>query len=238
VKSKEITAYAEHRTAGGYSPSTIQKDFSSLSSFFSWLVHEEFLPANPAKGAKRPSLERGKKHGLELEQVRRLFETVKNHPVLEPAYLLAFVQGFRRSEIAAASFEHVDLQRRTIYVLGAKTRHSEWTLPLHPRLEDWIIANWQKNGPIVQKQRRRQGEPEHFSPNSLENYRKEANLRGWNLPNWHLGRHTLASTLIKEGIDIFTVCKLLRHTQVATTHAFYAHLRPELRREELARFSF
>jgi site-specific recombinase XerD len=58
------------------------------------------------------------------------------------------------------------------------------------------------------------------------------------LPNWHLGRHTLASSLVKEGVDIFAVSKLLRHTQVTTTHAFYAHLKPETKRDELARFSF
>ena len=238
VKCREVSSYAEHRTSVGMSPSTIQKDFSSLASFFGWLVHEEHLGMSPVRGAKRPSLERGKKRGLEMEQARRGFETIKDHPVLEPAYLLAFAQGLRRSEIVRVRFEHVDLSRRTIYVEGSKTDRSQWTLPLHPRLESWTNANWQEKGPLVRKQRIRNGECEHFSPTSLENYRREANLRGWNLPNWHLGRHTLASNLVREGIDIFTVCKLLRHSQVTTTHSFYAHLRPDTRREELARFDF
>jgi integrase len=238
LKSKEITAYAEYRTAKGFSPSTIQKDFASLSSFVRWLMHEEYVENNPVKGAKRPPLEKGKKKGLEIVDVRRLFDAIKGHPVLEPAYLLAFTQGFRRSEIAAARFEHVDLRRRTIYATGSKTDRSEWTLPLHPFLEKWLTVNWQESGPIVRKQRLRQGESEHYSPDSLDNYRKEANLRGMRLPNWHAGRHTLASSLVREGVDIFAVSKLLRHTQVTTTHAFYAHLKPETKRDELARFSF
>lgn len=238
VKCREISSYADYRTAKGMSPSTIQKDFSSLASFFKWLVHEEHLEANPVNGAKRPSLERGKKRGLEIEHVRRLFDTIRGHPVLEPAYLLAFSQGLRRSEIVRVRFEHIDRERRTIYVHGSKTDRSQWTLPLHPRLEAWLSENWQESGPVIRKRRVRDGEAEHFSPASLENYRREANLKGWALPNWHLGRHTLASNLVLEGIDIFTVCKLLRHTQVSTTHSFYAHLRPDTRHEELARFNF
>lgn len=85
VKCREISSYADHRTAKGMSPATIQKDFSSLASFFGWLVHEEHLETNPVRGAKRPPLESGKRRGLEIEQVRTLFETIKGHPVLEPA---------------------------------------------------------------------------------------------------------------------------------------------------------
>jgi len=235
IRSKDLTRYASERTAQGMSPSTIAKEFSSLSCFFSWLQHEDHAEHNPVRGARRPPLKNRKKVGLELEAVRAVLEKVKGHPVLEPAFLLAYTQGLRRSEIVAARFEHADLRRRTIYVQGNKTDLSEATLPLHPRMEEWLHSNWHETGPIVRKQRRRPGQPEHYSPASIENYRKDANLRGWDLPNWHLGRHSLASNLVKEGVDIYTVCKLLRHSQVTTTHAFYAHLKPEMRRDELAR---
>lgn len=235
VRSRDLSRYADERTAKGMSPSTISKEFSSISSFFAWLQHEEHVEHNPVQGARRPPLENRKKRGLDIEQVRSLFAKVGGHPVLEPAYLLAYTQGLRRSEIVAARFEHVDLTRQTIYVQGSKTDLAEATLPLHPKMEEWLRSNWHEMGPIVRKHRRRPGEAEHFSPTSIENYRKDANLRGLALPNWHLGRHSLASILVQDGVDIYTVCKLLRHAQVTTTHSFYAHLKPETRRAELAR---
>lgn len=109
-------------------------------------------------------------------------------------------------------------------VQGSKTDLAEAPLPLHPKMEAWLRSNWHEHGPIVRKRRRRPGESEHYSPTSIENYRKNANLRGWTLPNWHLGRHTLATILVREGVDIFTVCKLLRYAQVTTTHGGWGSL--------------
>jgi len=40
---------------------------------------------------------------------------------------------------------------------------------------------------------------------------------------WHDLRHTFASRLVMKGVDIFTVCRLLRHKNVQTTMR-YAHL--------------
>lgn len=40
---------------------------------------------------------------------------------------------------------------------------------------------------------------------------------------WHDLRHTFASRLVMNGVDIFTVCRLLRHRDVKTTMR-YAHL--------------
>jgi len=41
--------------------------------------------------------------------------------------------------------------------------------------------------------------------------------------HWHDLRHTFASPLVMSGVDIFTVCRLMRHKNVQVTMR-YAHL--------------
>ncbi|MCK4641357.1 MAG: tyrosine-type recombinase/integrase [Candidatus Marinimicrobia bacterium] len=40
-------------------------------------------------------------------------------------------------------------------------------------------------------------------------------------------RHTFATTLVRNGMSIYIVAKLLGHKSVKTTEIYYAHLSPE-----------
>jgi len=43
---------------------------------------------------------------------------------------------------------------------------------------------------------------------------------------FHGLRHTFGSVLVMNGVDIFTVSKILGHTSTRTTEQFYLHLAP------------
>lgn len=69
---------------------------------------------------------------------------------------------------------------------------------------------------------REDGEPMH--PDSITSWLSKFSKK-YGLPhiNPHKFRHTQASILINEGVDIVTVAKRLGHKQVTTTENIYAH---------------
>ncbi len=67
------------------------------------------------------------------------------------------------------------------------------------------------------------GQP--MNPSSITSWLDEFSKRH-GLPhiNPHAFRHTVASVLIANGLDIVTVSKQLGHTKVSTTDDYYAHI--------------
>ena len=63
-----------------------------------------------------------------------------------------------------------------------------------------------------------------MNPNSITDYLRKFSKK-YNLPHIHphAFRHTQASILISEGVDVVTVAKRLGHKQVTTTENIYAH---------------
>jgi site-specific recombinase XerD len=53
---------------------------------------------------------------------------------------------------------------------------------------------------------------------------------------WHMFRHTFASRLTREGVDIVTVKELLGHSNISTTMR-YAHSNDEANRRAVERLS-
>lgn len=65
--------------------------------------------------------------------------------------------------------------------------------------------------------------PQVDLPRLWEEYVKRAGIEDF---HWHDLRHTFASRLVMSGVDLFTVSKLLGHSDVKMTKR-YAHLSPD-----------
>lgn len=79
---------------------------------------------------------------------------------------------------------------------------------------------------------REDGEPMH--PDSITSWLSKFSKK-YGLPhiNPHKFRHTQASILINEGVDIVTVAKRLGHKQVTTTENIYAHALAKLTQKQM-----
>ena len=66
-------------------------------------------------------------------------------------------------------------------------------------------------------------------------FERLARKAGISTTKLHSTRHTAATTLIVEGVDIRTVAGILGHASPAVTLAVYEHLMPEAQREAVDR---
>lgn len=209
-------------------PATCRRYKTSVGAFFRWALARGYIDDNPARGAYAPKSPTRKKRALSLPAIAAALEASEPWPALHAAYLLAFYQGLRRSEIVRARVEDIDFQARTFRAAGEKTRCAEQVLPLHDAIAKWARG---RSGWLVATLR-----GTAYAPSSLENLRVEASGRlRQRLPNFHLARHSLATHVIAAGGTLDDVAALLRISP-RTAHEHYAWLLPSIRHDVLNRF--
>lgn len=153
---------------------------------------------------------------------------------LKPIVLLALNTGLRRGDLFSLKWDHIDLGRRQIRKIIAKTSHAR--RKAGKKLEPAILPLSQEATTIL-TQCKKQFDPKaeyvFVSPRSggrLDNIKKafegamaDAKIEGF---RFHDLRHTFASRLVMAGVDINTVRELMTHSDIKMT-LVYAHLSPD-----------
>jgi len=124
--------------------------------------------------------------------------------------------GCRRGEALNLTWKNIDLARRTIKITQTKGR-IDCEIPVNDQLLE-ILKNREAVGEKPFNFNR------HFVPHKFKDYIKKACL-SLNL-SVHSLRHTFASHLVMNGVDLYTVKELLGHSDLRVTEK-YAHLAPD-----------
>lgn len=152
---------------------------------------------------------------------------------LKPMVLLSINTGLRRGELFNLSWDHVDLERALLTVVGdtaksGKTRHVPLNTEALTILKAWKAQAANTTGFVFPG---RDG-------NRLDNVKRSwtSLLKAAGITNfrWHDMRHHFASRLVMAGIDLNTVRELLGHSDIKMTLR-YAHLAPEHKAAAVAR---
>ena len=215
-----------------YSPTTIKHAVVLLSRLYSiaesWGIYSG---PNPCRKVKKPTINNQVTEYLTDEQRFDLMETLDTWPDKMSASFVRFLlyTGLRRGELFNLCWEDIDFNRQTVKLRDPKGK-TDTTLPLSdkaikvlyelPREYDTPYVFYGKDG----KQR------VDFS-GPWKRIRKAAGL-----PSdfrMHGLRHDFASSLVSNGVDLFTVSKLLTHKDVKTTQR-YAHLADQALKDAVA----
>lgn len=188
----------------------------------------DFYGDNPCSTVKKRREPKGRLRYLSKDEMETLLRVA--HPRLLPILICALTTGMRKGEILTLGWEHIDLDRNTIYVLETKSGKSR-QIPLASRLLEVLLAIGPRDsGPVFEL------------PNiMLRRYFAQA-LRKARIPmvgtdkvTFHTLRHTFASWFTMRTNDIPTLQVLLGHSTPAMTQR-YAHLSTGHMRSEMALF--
>lgn len=162
---------------------------------------------------------------------------------VKPIMLVLFYTGFRPGDAIGLRWEHVNFNFSIISKVIEKTedkikepQHFPISGPLMEVLKQW---------------RKQQGNPatglvfpspvtgKRLDPTALDTpwnkVREYANLPAER--QLYTLRHNFASHLVMDGVDLFSVAKLLGHSDVEMIIKHYGHLRPQHMQNESARFA-
>lgn len=197
----EIADVAESikRAKAGVTPSTINRRLAILRrtanlAYRKWGWLDQDLGAKIQLLPENPARE----VFLSKDQIRRLAEAQGNEQVKAAIYIAAYT-GLRSGEILALT--EADIKDGVIHVRTSKSGK--------PRMVPAI--------PLIAKYLRRVPIGVHASTLSHAVSRTLPGVR------FHDLRHSCASLLAAEGVDLYTISKILGHSSVQTTQR-YAHL--------------
>lgn len=160
-----------------------------------------------------PQLRYRQRSYLTLEEVRRLAETPCRVDGLKHAFLFACFCGLRYSDIRALTWKSIrDMGdgRLQIEIIQQKTQEAVY-LPLSENAVAQLPARGNAEDAVFKLPRGHTGE-------AVAAWAAAAGIEKH--VTFHVARHTCATLLLTFGADLYTVSKLLGHTNVKTTQVY------------------
>lgn len=246
VMATELTTYMVDEfiadMTADYSPKTIVNTIALLNAAYTRAVKTGQLASNPCEYASLPKRNKPDIKTFTEEDVIKFLSALKDERLdYQVAYELCLLCGMRRSEVLGLkeedinlAFKFVSINKTRHYVDGkeiiqdTKTEMSRRNLAIPDMVAEHIAQLIEKHHAIQYDHTDwliQDGFGQPMNPGSLTNHitRIEKN-NGLPLISVHGLRHTFASMLNSEGIDIARISAELGHSNITTTLNVYTHV--------------
>lgn len=208
----DISDYKEIRIREGAKPRTINLELAVLKVFWNWLIERELASFNPVARQKQLKVPEQRPRGLARDIVDKLLSVCADS-YERLLVLMPLTTGMRSVELARLEWSDIDWDNNLIHLAGERTKTKKGrTLPLREDVKQILIEL--KDGRKRYVFHTRAG-----NPRGLWAKFKRIGARAQIYPNptLHMLRHTFATMMLRSGLDIFTVQKLMGHADMKTT---------------------
>jgi integrase/recombinase XerC len=229
-------------SSAGLSKATLARRSATAKSFSAWLARTEREPVDAAVRLRAPKPDRSLPRVLSKDAMSGILDSLAFRAQDgEPAALrdlaaveLLYASALRVSELVGIDLPDLDLDRRTVLVLGkgSKERVVPFGQPAHIALADYLtrgrpeLAAADTKAVFVGARGGRLGPRAVYSLVS----RILTEFPGSGPEGPHAFRHTAATHLLDGGADLREVQEMLGHASLGTTQ-IYTHVTTEKLRE-------
>ncbi len=212
---------------------TVRNKISAIRSFYKFLLQTNSADNDPFSTVKLPKLKKNLPVFLTETQTPSLlqapWESEKPSPeaILRDALCLELLYGagLRISELCSLKWGNIDFSQNTATVLGKgnKTRFCPFGENAGELLREWknrFALSTENDAFILHTPQKKKLYP-RFVQRALKQYLSESNLPANITP--HKLRHSFATHLVNEGVDLRALQEMLGHASLSTTQ-IYTHL--------------
>jgi site-specific recombinase XerD len=224
LRPAHIAAYKATRRAKGAAPKTLNDELGLLRHAYKLALLEwEWVTDNPVLKVKREKVRAKPGRWLTSQEEERLLAA---SPVwLSEIMTFALETGLRQSEILRLEWPQVDLARRTLMIIEQKNDEQD-TLPLNATAVEVLEGRARVRSvqtPHVFFNHAGQPWDARNLLRAFYSARRKAAIQGF---RFHDLRHTFASRLVQDGVDLYAVQRLGRWKTVKMVQ-HYGHHYPE-----------
>ena len=205
--------------------STVNRELTVLKHMLKMGVKWGLIPVNPAAGVSPFPVQEGRIRYLSEDEIPALLEACEKQvtsPWLYPLVVLALNTGARQGELLQLRYEDVDFERGLIYFGRTKNRKLK-TIPMNKTVKEaveWLLKHRYSEYLFSWPWGKQIGRTTIHDA-----FKKACREAKVNEMRFHDLRHTAASYLVMEGVDLPTVKEILGHREIEMTLR-YSHLAP------------
>jgi integrase len=238
---------------------TIRREVGTLSAAFNHVIKKHnWQIGNPCSKAEKPKNPNGRTRYLTHTEVTTLLRVSEvpvdptgrpltsqfKSPVLRDFIELALNTGCRKGELLNLRWEHVDFSARLLYLETTKSGNSQ-TVPINEAARQVLVRRQRLRADvcpdtpwvffhITPTRNTKVGDRVKDVRKSFSTACSRAGIENFRI---HDLRHTFASWLVREGVPLYEVSKLLRHSSIQMTER-YTHLAPDHLHDAVANLGF
>ncbi len=220
----EFSSYLKHLNKNGYSKTSINRKITSIRTFLSWAVDNDYLNQNQIKIVNKLKVEKKLPNVLTSSYMNKLLDNLpessekqlRDKAVLE----LMYSSGLRVSEVSNLDLNSIK-NNNSIKVMGKGNK--ERVLPMTKRAYGYVNKYIKNSRPKFENEKSeiylflgvRGGQL------SAREIRRIVKAKTGTFP--HSIRHTFATHLLEGGADLRIVQEILGHNDPSTTQ-IYTHV--------------
>lgn len=243
VSDENVRALFYHgRTERGWTVNTFLVYHKTLLVFFRWCITQGYMQKNPITDIEKPKMEKRLPVKLNKQVSLRLLEVVYNYPYeykflryRNHAIFSTFIfTGLRKQELLNLKYTDIDTDNFTIFVKQGKG-NKDRIVPMSYTLAQ-SLKRYQD-----ERKRLNKTNPEFFSSlrgnvgftdNGLKKLVDQVRESSGVSFTVHKLRHTFATLMLEGGCDIYSLSKMMGHSDIKTTTIYLSasaeHLRGQM----------
>ncbi len=224
VTANDIEEYLYYlKEKRGYAPASRSRSLHTLRSFFAYAYKKELVIRNVALSVEKINLQQKERIYLTDEEIEQLVNAI-DHELIRLVALVLYMTGLRISECLNLTLDSVDLEKKVIHVIagkGNKDRLVPISNRLMPFLEDYLHHKRPETTSAYFFCTKKTGK---LSAVYVNKELGEAVKRlGWKKKvTAHILRHSFASRLVQNDVNLVQIQKLLGHSSLKVT-SVYTH---------------
>ena len=214
VDARWAEGFTRHLTSK-VSANSARLYLAKLDKILTQAVAEELLRENPLKKTAKPKVTPTKKEFLSIDELRQLIATPCPDNTLRDMFLFSALTGLRWSEVVDLSWGDVREDGEKILLVYTQRKTGKLMYQhITPQAADYL------------------GERRHNPCKVFNSSKYHYAHWGYLLRKWikdagigkkitfHCARHTFATTLVSQGVDLYVISSLLGHSKITTTQIY------------------
>lgn len=246
IHLEDLRSYIRFKQQAGLKPQSVVSMYRMVAAFFNWTVHEGYWEENLMKKVEIPKVPKKRMVGFEAQDIYKMIEafSYKNYIEARNKAIIAMLAdcGLRAIEIRSLTLKQVGETSILVNGKGNKER----TAYISPALKKVLIKYERIRRDYVKDKILKEDayflsyQGQSLSHVALDKVVKRAGERAGvtgKRVSPHTFRHYFALTCLMNGMDIFSLSRLLGHSSITTTQRYLEALTDETLNERANSFS-